>query len=88
MAIMEMYDKISTSVKKDELAVGLFIDLLKAFDTLDHKILLSKLECYDIRGVALAWFKSYLSHRQEYVFINITSSALKSILCGVPQGSI
>jgi len=84
MAIMEMYDKISTSVERDELTVGLFIDLSKAFDTLDHNILLSKLEYYGIRGVALGWFKSYFSHGQQYVFINNASSSLKSILCGVP----
>jgi len=63
MAIMEIYDKIRTSSEKNELAVGLFINFSKAFDTWDHNKLLNKLELYGIRGVALAWFKSYLSHR-------------------------
>ena len=68
--------------------MGLFIDLSKAFDTLDHTILIDKLEFYGIRGIALNWFKSYLKNRSQYVDYNGTQSTLLKIRTGVPQGSI
>lgn len=85
---MDLYDKISSAIDKSEYSVGVFIDLSKAFDTLDHKILLSKLEHYGIRGVALNWFKSYLSNRAQFVNFNNTNSNMMTITTGVPQGSI
>ena len=88
MALMQMYDKISSAIDNNEYSVGIFIDLSKAFDTLNHKILLKKLENYGIRGIALKWFHNYLQDRKQYVFLNGISSTLKSIVCGVPQGSI
>ena len=63
--------------------VGVFIDLQKAFDTVNHSILLQKLEHYGIRGVA-----SYLSGRKQYVSVNDHTSAKLEITCGVPQGSV
>ena len=68
--------------------IGVFIHLKKAFDTVDHNILLSKLQWYGIRGLALEWIKSYLSNRRQYVCYNNSNSELKEIKCGVPQGSI
>lgn len=68
-------------------AVGVFIDLPKAFDTLDHGILLHKLENYGIRGVPLKLFRSYLSNRTQSVFCNNIYSLFKDIRKGVPQGS-
>ena len=65
-----------------------FIDLSKAFDTVDHTILLNKLDYYDIKGLALEWFKSYLSDWLQYVEIVGVSSHMLPITCGVPQGSI
>ena len=68
--------------------IGVFIDLKKAFDTLNHGILIKKLEHYGIQGIASKWIISYLIRRKQYVSIQDTSSEHKEILCGVPQGSI
>ena len=73
-------------VKKD--GCGVFIDLKKAFDTVNHDILLHKLEHYVIRESVLAWFKSYLSDRKQYIHLNGVDSEMKGITCGVPQGSV
>ena len=64
------------------------MDLSKAFDTINHDILLHKLRNYGIRGTALSWFKSYLSNRQQYVLNDKNKSSMLNIRCGVPQGSI
>ena len=67
---------------------GIFVDLQKAFDTVDHQILLVKLSHYGIGRVSNDWFKSYLSNRSQYVSINGYESPLAVINCGVPQGSV
>ena len=88
MAIAQLVDKINTAVEKNETTIGVFLDLSKAFDTIDHNILLHKLEHYGFRGIVLDWFKSYLSSRNQYVSYNNCKSDLREIVCGVPQGSI
>ena len=70
----------------DKFTLGLFIDLSKAFDTVDHEILYIKF--YGHRGIALEWLRSYLSNRSQFGQFNGFSSAPKHILCGVPQGFI
>ena len=67
---------------------GVFVDLQKAFDNVDHQILLAKLSHYGICGVSNDWFKSYLSNRSQYVSINGYDSGFAAINCGVPQESV
>jgi len=64
------------------------LDLSKAFDTIDFDILLYKLNHYGIRGLTLEWFRNYLNEREQYVHISDQNSTYKSIIYGVPQGSI
>ena len=83
-----MCNSISSAIDRNEFSIGVFIDLAKAFDTLDHDILLCKLNNYGVRGITLNWFRSYLTNRYQYVTWNGCSSENKRIKCGVPQGSI
>ena len=71
LALINIYDKISTSIDSREYAVGIFLDLSKAFDRVNHTILLDKLEYYGIRGLSLNWFKSYLSKTVQFVEFNM-----------------
>src|SRR5271156_5356648 len=80
MPLLEMYDKISLAIDNNEYAVGIFLDLSKAFDTVDHNILLKKLSYYGVRGIARDWFSSYLNNCTQYVNLNGTKSNLKSIV--------
>ena len=66
-ALIEITEKIRNALDDNEIACGIFIDLQKAFDTVNHNILLSKLEYYGVRGIANSWFKSYLTKRMQYV---------------------
>ena len=88
MALSELYDYVSSAVDRNEYCAGIFIDLSKAFDTIDHSILLSKLEYYGIRGITLCWFRSYLECRKQFVSYNDSMAELKSITVGVLQGSM
>ena len=67
VAIMLLTARISNSLYNGEYVLGVFLDFSKAFDTVNHEILLRKLYCYSIRGIAYDWLKSYLSHRSQYV---------------------
>ena len=87
-ALISLIEHLKKSLDEGEFGCGIFIDLRKAFDTVNHSILLQKLEYYGIRGVANNWFKSYLSDRYQYVSINGITSDVKPVLCGVPQGSV
>ena len=88
-AVAFLCDEIIQNHEKGlSVLIGVFIDLQKAFDTIDHSILIDKLRHYGIRGVALQWFISYLKERTQSVQIRHTKSLKLSINCGVPQGSI
>ena len=76
------------SLDENKMTLGVFLDFSKAFDTVDHHILLQKLDAYGIRGLAHSWFKSYLSKRSQFVCYNDVSSESKVITTGVPQGSV
>lgn len=69
MALMELIENITNNIDQRQCTVGVFIDLKKAFDTINHEILLDKLEYYGIRGVVLEWVRSYLRDRQQFVKI-------------------
>ena len=86
--ILYCFNELISSLEKDESVICIFLDFSKAFDTVDHAILLCKLEHYGIRGNALSWFKSYLTDRGQFVTFNGASSATKLISCGVPMESI
>ena len=87
-ALLSMSQQMWDTIDKGNIAVGVFVDFQKAFDTVNHKILLRKLEHYGIRGIANKWFATYLSKRKQYVSINGTFSETKTIEHGVPQGSV
>ena len=85
---LEFTDRISQEMDAKKIPFSIFLDLSKAFDTLDHKVLLTKLHYYGIRDIALNWFRSYLTKRTQYVDCNGVSSSIREIETGVPQGSI
>lgn len=87
-AITEFVNDATTSLENKESVISVFLDLSKAFDTIDHKILLKKLEFYGIRGQALNWFRSYLTKRMQYVSYQNCISIKQELTCGVPQGSV
>ena len=87
-SLITITENIKITPDRNKYGCGVFIDLKKAFDTVNHKILLQKLEHYGIHGDSLAWFKSYLSDRKQYVHINGINSEITTVTCGVPQGSI
>ena len=88
VALSILIDKISETLKDKNMFVGVFLDIQKAFDTVNHKILLDKLYKYGIRGNAYKWFESYLTNRKQFVLYNNVKSSLLDVECGVPQGSI
>ena len=86
-ALMEITESIKESIDSGNFGCGIFIDLKKAFDTVNHEILLKKLEHYRVRGSMVDWFASNLTGR-KLVFYNGESSVLKPTTCGVPQVSV
>ena len=87
-AIITLVDRITSSLDSGDLVIGVFLDLKKAFDTVDHHILIKKLFSYGIRGNTLKWFQSYLTDRSQFVTYDGIESKVLPIKYGVPQGSI
>ena len=87
-ALLNSVDEILENLDKKNYVAGLFFDLSKAFDTIDHDILLAKLSYYGIRGQMLNWFQSYLTGRKQFVQLNDQQSCILDVTHGVPQGSL
>ena len=87
-AILSITEEIRQNIDNGKFTCGVFVDLEKAFDTVNHKILLAKLEHYGVRSVANNWFRSYLTNRKQMVDLGNGASTFQYVTCGVPQGSI
>ena len=88
MAIIHLTEKIKRAIENNEFTIGIFLDLSKVFDTVNHKILLQKMESYGIRGMPYKWFQNYLTDREQIVKFNNILSRKEKIKCGVLQGSV
>lgn len=87
MAILDFVEKIYSAIDNGAYSLGMFLDLAKAFDTVNHTILLKNIKESDW-GIPLLWFKNYLSNRKQYVHYRGVDSEMSDIICGVPQGSV
>ena len=88
VALIILLENLVKALDDGNCAVGIFLDFQKAFDTLDHCILLDKLHIYGIRGIAHDWFSSSMSKRHQSVMYNDFESDYKETKCDVPQGSV
>ena len=86
MASLDSVEEITNSIDQKQQSVGIFLDIKKAFHTINHDILIKKLERYGIRGIVGNWVRSYLSHRYQFVTLGDCSSVCLDIVCGVPRG--
>ena len=87
-ALIDVIDNVRNHIDKGELALGIYLDLKKAFDTVNHLILLSKLEHYGFRGHVNQFISSYLKNRNQFTVVNGSKSDIMRIDTGVPQGSV
>ena len=86
LALLEVTEQLYANLDVENYGLGIYLDFQKAFDTVNHEILLHKLHHYGIRGNILDWFKSYLKNRKQFTFINEAYSQTSYIECGVPPG--
>ena len=84
-ALMSITEQIKSNFRKKSFSCGVFVDLEKAFDTVNHSILISKLKYYGLKDQSLSWFTSYLNNRSQQVNLNGQISNPKPVTCGVPQ---
>ena len=87
-ALLEATDNWAFNIDRGNVNAVFFLDLKKAFDAVDHDILSSKMNLYRIQGIALDWFRSYLTNRTQRCLVNGSLSRICSLKCGVPQGTI
>ena len=87
-ATLSITDSIQKAFEKGTFSCGIFLDLSKAFDSVNHLILLEKLDHYGVRGLTRSWFTSYLSERKQFVSLGNINSDISNNACGVPQGSV
>ena len=87
-ALLSLLDKWLKSIDKGELVGAIFLDLRKAFDVVDHELLLKKLSVYKFSNTSLNWIKSYLSNRKQCVIDHKIRSSMQNVQAGVPQGSV
>ena len=88
LVLIEITNHINRLLDEKNYVISISIDFTKAFDTVDHEILLYKLECYGIRGLVNYFFRSYLTNRRQYTVINGVNLDLRTVSYGVPQGSV
>ena len=87
-SISDLTDKLFSNLNENCISLAAFVDLRKAFDTVDHVILLKKLQCYGVSDHNLKWCTNYLANRLQQTLANGTVSPSHKITCGVPQGSV
>ena len=87
-AALKLIATITSAIDNKKHCAGVFIDLKKAFDTVDHDLLLQKLIVYGVRGITYDWLSNYLRNRRQYVKVDDHSSSLLDVTCGVPHGSV
>ena len=87
-AILQSLNQIAKAFSQEKYTLVIFIGLSKAFDTVNHNILLEKLKAYGIQSENLKWFRSYLSNRKQFISYNDFKTEMKIVKCGVLQGSI
>ena len=87
-ALLQMINKFHEAINNGQIIGMVMVDFRKAFDLVDHTLLLKKLRHYKISDETLLWFSSYLLNRKQKVVINNIESTTENIVCGVPQGTI
>ena len=88
LALIDIVDKIKNALDQNDYVMGIFLDITKAFDSINHGILYSKLEHYGFRGHSLDFITSFLTNRKQFIWAQGISSEIKGISYGVPQESI
>ena len=86
-AVVDIYNNLIKNIENEVITCSIFLDLAKAYDTIDYRILIAKLEKYGVRGVPLHLIESFLTNRQQCTTINSTKSATNKVLCGISQVS-
>ena len=88
LALLELTEEITKALDNKKLTIGVYVDLKKAFDTINHSLLFKKLEKYGFRGIANNWIRSYLNNRSQFVSFKSCNSDLLPVVCGILQGSV